>query len=1738
MAAFLIGTAFRGLKKLLKIVLALFIFLYILLCIPWVQTKIGHILAYSLSKAWDTTVSIDRVEIWHLTNFRFHNFFIQDHHQDTLIHAQYAEAQQYNIFSLFKKEIDIGKVIVKDAVFKVQRRPEAEFFNIHFLIAFFESGNTQGPRPKKFKLNFGGAELVNARVHLADTAIGTAALITCDTGYVHKHHLEGVDMIGKKVWADIAHLSHANITVRLFDKVPIPNVDSSFWEEPVDSTIPYWDVGCEKFLLNDVNFRLINERTGVQVDTSLPLDFANINFQNINLDVDTFRLHQEVFTGQVRKLHGLNHGGFELKHLSGDALISPTKIAVTNFDLQTNHSQLGHAITLKYSRYRDFYEFPDKVKILGTFDSTTQVTFRDIAAFAPIIRENTFIESNLDHAIALQGKFRGTVNNFRAKNVDIKVLNSHIIGNISMNDVTIPGAAFMDLKLKKVYTDYTDLKKIIPFVQLPPNLKTLGNMNFKGSYTGFFQDFVAYGQLSTQLGQINSDLQLNLRQGKSKAAYKGGFRLSNFDVGTFIGNKDAGRITLSSKVKGTGLTLETLDAALQNAKVDSFTFKEYKYEDIAIDGRFKQKKFDGDIMSKDDNMDVFIRGIMDLNGSLPRVDILGNVKNIDFKKLNLSQEAIGLHLDTFDINVTGNTIDNFTGVLSIRGIKGHREAIHSELESINIKARNIPSDSTYALVDGDSVLKVQNIRSINLKSDIIDVNVYGQYNVVTLMHSIKNFIKVNHPNLYRELYRTSTAIPLVEQEDDRPLETAVLEAEQKGIDTIPHQDFNIVINIPKHTKNITQLINKNFKSLERIFLTGEYDGSAGYMELDGEIGSVHIGDVKIDNIDISRGKAVGPTFDIKAAVQTLFIKDNPFIPNINITLDAIGDSVLFKANADAVGEFAKMLSINGKLEIKENLLILKLDTSQLSILNEKWTINDQNHVKIGDKILDIENVVLSSSNKQVALSSINNNKGAKVTVKNMNLGWLYGLMKPLPKIEIDGIFSGEASMNNVFTQEGIDADVLIDTLIINDDYWGSNSRLVAHADQLKSTFDGLFTHSSNFVDSLYLTAEFTPAFATKDKAKKNFLDIHATADGAKVKILEYFLKEQISETEGNAFAKARIFGNIEGKKTKMNIEGDGLVTGVKTKVNFLQTKYILSDGKIKMDNKGFHIDPQIQLTGGKEYAEGGVAVVEESEPLDTAYIGGSLVHDHLKNFGLDIIAVLDNNLAMKTTIEDNSTFYGTVYASGTASFTGPFERLKLKLDATTEDNTEFNLPLGGPLEVSKTNYITFVDKKANKDSSNIKSIKDQILSGLDIEIIADIKPSAIARLIFDEKAGDIIEGRGQSDDMRIHYSPTGELKIFGTYVIEEGNYLFTYKNIINKPFEVEKGGTITWGDNDGDPYKAQLDLKAAYVKNLGVSNLIKSYTAGNSDLSNLANTPCQTRLLMGLKGELFSPQIDFNIDIKDVPPSLQNPVNLALRTIHSDNNQLNRQVFGIIALQQFLPLENAGNVNVVSSGISTGISTVSELFSQQLSLYINDLLEGVIKDVDFISSLEFDINFNIRDSDNQTIRSTTSNVRVGSDVKFLNDRLRFYAGANMDIAGNEQFLQNSDNSNGNYIGGDFLLEYYITKDGKLKVKAYNRTESTILGRSIRSGIGLSFRKEFNTIQELIDEAKKNRKKNKKERYTNQINKLKAKIHQLNEEIEASTNPTRKARLEKQKEKKLALLNKASTKLEASNNPPQ
>ena len=54
-----------------------------------------------------------------------------------------------------------------------------------------------------------------------------------------------------------------------------------------------------------------------------------------------------------------------------------------------------------------------------------------------------------------------------------------------------------------------------------------------------------------------------------------------------------------------------------------------------------------------------------------------------------------------------------------------------------------------------------------------------------------------------------------------------------------------------------------------------------------------------------------------------------------------------------------------------------------------------------------------------------------------------------------------------------------------------------------------------------------------------------------------------------------------------------------------------------------------------------------------------------------------------------------------------------------------------------------------------------------------------------------------------------------------------------------------------------------------------------------------------------------------------------------------------------------------------------------------------------------------------------------------------------------------------YFAGDYALEYALTEDGRLKVRLYYRNDRTIEGIKNKTGIGLSYRREFDNFMDWL-----------------------------------------------------------------------
>lgn len=294
--------------------------------------------------------------------------------------------------------------------------------------------------------------------------------------------------------------------------------------------------------------------------------------------------------------------------------------------------------------------------------------------------------------------------------------------------------------------------------------------------------------------------------------------------------------------------------------------------------------------------------------------------------------------------------------------------------------------------------------------------------------------------------------------------------------------------------------------------------------------------------------------------------------------------------------------------------------------------------------------------------------------------------------------------------------------------------------------------------------------------------------------------------------------------------------------------------------------------------------------------------------------------------------------------------------------------------------------------------------------------------------------------------------MFGTIEFTQGAYNFTLYDIINKEFEIESGSRITWS---GDPYGASLDIDATY-------NQLASFAPLVSDNSTTTSPELRRKypvqVLLNLEGAMRTPDITFDIVAPDIPQTVSvanMPLSFVFDTFKNklDEQELKRQVFSLIVLRKFQPLESFN-----TSG--TLYNSVSELLSNQLSYWMSQVDEN----------LEIDVDLGTMDQE----AFNTFQLRLS--YTFLNGRLRITRDGTF---GNTEYNDVYNQNNVASVAGDWTVDYYLTADGKFKVKMYNRTNYNQLSTSVNNqyfttGVSLQHVQSFNDFRDLLRIARKNR----------------------------------------------------------------
>lgn len=716
-------------------------------------------------------------------------------------------------------------------------------------------------------------------------------------------------------------------------------------------------------------------------------------------------------------------------------------------------------------------------------------------------------------------------------------------------------------------------------------------------------------------------------------------------------------------------------------------------------------------------------------------------------------------------------------------------------------------------------------------------------------------------------------------------------------------------------------------------------------------------------------------------------------------------------------------NLKGTIQIDSNGYKVHMENDSLVFTNRQWAISSGNYLEFDSTYLTIRDLRFTSNGRAVEVKDYRN-RGIILHLQDLEIGMVNQMLN-YDKVKFDGRINVDLLIRNIFQFKDFALLARSDSLRVNDDLYGS---MIAYGSMatLKSPME--YTFELGQRNERISIEGFWYGDQYKDQG--GGIDLKLTTSNFPLRIAEYFLAEGIKDTRGGFHADLHLTGPLFKPELKGHID----VSDLYTTISYLGTRYHVGKGRIKADSYLF------DATG----------VILKDVLNNEATVTGGMTHDHFREWGLNCSIDSDRLLALDTRKQDSPYYYGTGIGKMKVDFSGSLKATNIYVNAITARGSSLNIPVNTKSTGAALQFVEFVSLSDTVQQATTTKTGPK---GLQFDMDLVLTEEALVQIIFDERAGDILSGYGRGN-IRLEVPRSGAMRMYGDYVIDRGEYLFTFQNLVNKSFQVERGGTILWS---GDPFEAQINLRANYaIASTPPYNLITEYLVTSaSNTTQAARNPTEVNLVMLLTGKLLEPIINFDITFPQLVGEIRSLVETKMQTLRRDPNDMNWQVFGLIMSNNFLPsgLTQQGTQYVA------GINTVSEMISNQFSRYMTAMLSELISDSGVISGVDFDAGFSINQSDlniNQFSDAfSNTDFHLSQKVNFYDDRL------SLAVKGNILNTTGLETTRTLMVGGDFQIEYAVTDDRRLKVRVYQRSEPTILGnRRFKTGLGFTFRQEF------------------------------------------------------------------------------
>ena len=1182
----------------------------------------------------------------------------------------------------------------------------------------------------------------------------------------------------------------------------------------------------------------------------------------------------------------------------------------------------------------------------------------------------------------------------------------------------------LDKERRNIHADINTLR--INSDQMQTWADALAPEHHKENLINALQEVAYEGTVNyTANGEMIS--QGNLSTGIGRATYDLTYDQEHFLTGTLSGDSiNIGKLQEDNRFGTTSFDLD-LAMNLENTRpfpvgkatgtIYNIHYNGYNYKNINLDARSTSTQISGTASIDDEN----VKADADFAYTdLPSKSIDLNVILEHFvpNKLNLTSEHVGESISlNGDIHMHGADFKHLYGEAVLEDITLTTLDDHHHLDGIMLQAEQ--------LENGESKYVV--------KSDVVSGTIQGE---TTLTDIAQSFIQ-----------QMSRHLPIIfkPQPEDRISSTA-------------HFTYDLTV---ADAPILHHFIDADYSLDTPIRIFGDLDAAEDKMSFQLDVPNFIYNEKPYNDIAV----ACNSTYDnmnVHAIASTFKESDDDEIPSTSTKFDVMADvhnnRIVSDLYVNTTGSNNIMLQILPIIQLSDSLGSMKTDIAlrkSTAVINDTaWTVSPAN-ISFYKKSIECHNVRFANNNTNSFLAidgkaSDQPTDSLVATLNNLEIQYIMSLVN-WNVVRFAGKASGRAVVNNVMGGGVPDlrTNLFVENLSVQEGPLG-DANITAHWDKevdgividgrmvdLYEVPDGLTGRTRNVTGVTTVNGWLSPA--------KNDMRLDVNTQNTNASFIHGFLGGVFKEVSGYVTGPVSIIGPFN----NVNIIADASPT--------MNLRLRATNVPYHIEGDTIHIRPYL-------FDFPNISIYDRFG--HRSVLNGQVTHRNMKNFAYHFQTELHELLAYDEKEFNSDKFLATVFADGDLTIDGSDGHpLYVNANVTPTRGSVFAYDAATPDAITGNSFIEFRDRdsimtivpKAKalrpritnevKDSLTIvKEAKRNYNSDIFINFDINLTPACEVKLRMDNIEDGYMRTFGNAH-IKANWYNKGSFQMFGNYNISSGSYRLYLQDIIFRDLALQPGSLVEF---NGNPFDANIHLICHHTINSVPLSDLTSTTAFSQ------NNKVKVICILDITGKLGNMDFKFNMDL----PNVNEETRQLVRSMINSEEEMNTQMIYLLGLGRFYPNEYAR-----ANGNDNSGQAMNSLLSSTLSGQINQMLSNMIG----------------RDSNWNFGSSLTTGEKGWNDLdvegilegRLLDERLL--------INGAFGYRDNAMTNRSSFIG-DFEVKWRMDQKGNLYVKAYNQTNDRYFTKATLNtqGVGLSWRRDFESIRKRMKQKEEKEKAKKKE----------------------------------------------------------